>query len=535
MNLVRSLKSVVAVAAALPMFVASGAFLAAPAALADTVDSQGFENFALGTPNGQFGWTVSPSGNFDEEIADPSAAWGTQLGNRALRVSNAVTSGSFGNQLFSAPNTDEAGETSAASDGYSGGTRQSRFSGSFTFASATPGAYQPGLAVGISPDRGDGARMALFRIYDTPTGLELTMWTYDPSTQTFSELPLAQNLDRSRLHSFSFHFDFVDGPDNDIFTSNIDGCRAERIGTWEDYHRDVTPGNPTKTVDSLLIRMSGPAQPALAGAGLYLDDVVTTTGPSPTPLPTPPGLAVPDAPTGVTATGTGPKATVTFDPAASPCTPVTGYTVTATPAHGPAVVVSGTGTSYSLPGLEPGKTYTIVVTADNANGTSAPSVPTTYTVPHTPPGPPTHVQVTVHGTTAHVTFQPPVDHGSRPIRHYVVTLTPVGGGHPIVVRVPNLQADVPGLAPGTKYRVTVRAYTGVAGAADSAPVVVQVPAAEPGGGVDPVDPTEPPAPPQDLADTGANLLTPTLLVGVVLVLVGAGAVAASRRPGLSRT
>ena len=64
----------------------------APAASADDYDSGGFEGFALGDPLGQHGWTANdPSGyaaaNFDADIVDPSAVWGTQLGSRALRLS----------------------------------------------------------------------------------------------------------------------------------------------------------------------------------------------------------------------------------------------------------------------------------------------------------------------------------------------------------------------------------------------------------------------------------------------------------------
>ena len=63
-------------------------------------------------------------------------------------MSNAVTSSGFGNQLQTASLADEAGETTALNGGLSGGTRQSRLSGTITFASATK-AFQPGLVFSV--------------------------------------------------------------------------------------------------------------------------------------------------------------------------------------------------------------------------------------------------------------------------------------------------------------------------------------------------------------------------------------------------
>ncbi|MES1171060.1 MAG: hypothetical protein ABUL56_01720, partial [Actinomycetota bacterium] len=79
----------------------------APAAVADQYDSGDFEAFALGDPMGQFGWSANDIGvynasNFDIDIVDPSGVWGSQLGSRALRISNGVTSSGFGNQLQTA-------------------------------------------------------------------------------------------------------------------------------------------------------------------------------------------------------------------------------------------------------------------------------------------------------------------------------------------------------------------------------------------------------------------------------------------------
>ena len=58
-------------------------------------------------------------------------------------------------------------------------------------------------------------------------------------------------------------------------------------------------------------------------------------------------------------------------------------------------------------------------------------------------------------TTAIVGIQPPTS-GPLPV-NYTVTLTPVGGGTPIVVTSPTPIVDFSGLAPGTTYTVTATA------------------------------------------------------------------------------
>src|SRR5688572_26227107 len=115
-------------------------------AFADSA-SLDFEGYALGTVNGQDGW--SSTGAFDHQVVDPIPFGVTTWGSRSLRISNAVTSGSFGDQTFSKSLADEAGESigsDAYNNGYSGGTRQSYFEAQWDFASTVPGAEQVGLS-----------------------------------------------------------------------------------------------------------------------------------------------------------------------------------------------------------------------------------------------------------------------------------------------------------------------------------------------------------------------------------------------------
>ncbi len=357
------------------------ATLANPAA-ADTFGTGGFEGYSLGDPLGQFGWTaldvpVYNASHFDEAIVDPSPTWGTALGSRALRVSNGVTSGGFGNQLQSPSLADEAGEASAEDAPNSGGTRQQRFEGTLTFASAVPSAQQPGLVVSFAPDSGDGTRMSQFRIYDLPAGLQVVVVAYDRVTPAFNEIVLASGLDRTQVHTMHFTMDFVDGVDNDILSVDFGTCTSTTVGTWEDYHRDNFPDNPTKPVDSLLFRQAGTAVPANLGGGILFDDIILSSGPTPA---APPAPGLPAAPTGLAVTGDAPTAVVTAAPStAAACAPVTAYTLTASPSGGGApIILTGPSPTFSLASLPPGYLYEIVLAAWNEYGESLPSDPIAY-------------------------------------------------------------------------------------------------------------------------------------------------------------
>ena len=73
-------------------------------AQADTVTTT-FDDFANGSVNGQAGWTVTDA-KYDQAVVGVP-------GGKALRISNAVTDGSFGDMPYSAPVTKAAGENEA--------------------------------------------------------------------------------------------------------------------------------------------------------------------------------------------------------------------------------------------------------------------------------------------------------------------------------------------------------------------------------------------------------------------------------------
>ncbi len=242
-----------------------------------------FESFTLGSVDGQDGWGIT--GGYDVEIVDATGYGYAGFGNQSLRISNAVTSGSFGDQLFSQSLADEAGETDAENNGLSGGTRQPYFSASWDFASTVPGAEQPGLSITVSPDRGDGARMSWIQMADTPTGLAVNFYGYDTSLggtcqdlTNFVYTTVASGLDRTVPHNIRITMEFVDGINNDVMHVYVDDVLVHVGKTWEDFFRNCQPPG-SRTVDSLLFRASGTAVPANNGNGFLIDKVQLHSGP----------------------------------------------------------------------------------------------------------------------------------------------------------------------------------------------------------------------------------------------------------------
>jgi hypothetical protein len=66
---------------------------------------------------------------------------------------------------------------------------------------------------------------------------------------------------------------FVDGVKNDVVKVYVDGVLKHTGTSWEDYFR-TQETNPTRTVDSILFRVSGTAAPATAGNGFLIDNLV---------------------------------------------------------------------------------------------------------------------------------------------------------------------------------------------------------------------------------------------------------------------
>jgi hypothetical protein len=230
-------------------------------------------------PNGRW----SKTGPYDVNVVPLSAypaAADYGFGSQALEISDALTSGSFGDQTFSPGLADEAGESAADNAGLSGGLRQPHFDASFLIGAAQLAA-QPGLHMSVSPDRGDGARMSYLRFEDQTDGIHVF---FDDATDkgpvgataTFRDSDIA-TLSRTTSHLIQFSIDFKDGAANDTVKIYIDGKLAANGTTWEDYYRydpEQTPqGNQVPTVDKLLFRESGTPDPTHAAKGFLVDRV----------------------------------------------------------------------------------------------------------------------------------------------------------------------------------------------------------------------------------------------------------------------
>jgi Right handed beta helix region len=239
---------------------------------ADTVGPTTFEppSYSIGSINGQDGWQMT--GPYDAAVANVSAfpdasAYG--FGTQALRISDAVTSGSFGDQAFS---------PGLASPAKESGPRF--FDASFSIGT-TSAQVQPGLHLSVSPDSGDGSRMSYLRFEDQGDGIHVY---FDDATDpgplgtpaNFSDTQIAV-LSRTTPHTVRFLMDLLPGPANDVVWIYLDGKLVHAGTSWEDYYRydpeQAGNGNLVPSVDKLLLREAGTANSADQGHGFLIDNV----------------------------------------------------------------------------------------------------------------------------------------------------------------------------------------------------------------------------------------------------------------------
>jgi hypothetical protein len=248
----------------------------ATAATADSINSINFETYNTGSINGQQGWMKT--GPFDATVNNVNQRYG--FGNQALRISDAVTSGSFGDQTFSPGLANAAGEAP--------GLRL--FNSSFRIGT-TQDALQPGLHVSVSPDSGDGGRMTYVRFEDQVDGIHVF---FDDVTNpgpigtesTFNETDIA-TVTRTSAHTIALSVHFFAGPHNDWVKVSVDGVTKKVGTTWEDYYRfdpEQTPsGNVIPLVSKMLFRVSGDAHPANQGNGFLVDSLSLSSSNVPSP------------------------------------------------------------------------------------------------------------------------------------------------------------------------------------------------------------------------------------------------------------
>ena len=222
----------------------------AGAAAANTTGPITFDPpYVLANINGQQGW--SNTGLYDANVVSTTRF---DFG-RALQISNAKTSGSFGDQTFS-PAVDPAGLRA-----------HSHFEASFQIGTTTD-SVQDGLHISVSPDNGQGARMSYLRFEDQPDGVHVF---FDDVTDkgpigtvaTFNESDIA-TLSRASAHTVTFWMTSTRAG-HDVVKIFIDGDKVAQGVSWKNYYRfdpeQAGGGNIVPTVSKMLFRASGAPLP----------------------------------------------------------------------------------------------------------------------------------------------------------------------------------------------------------------------------------------------------------------------------------
>ena len=249
---------------------ASFGLLASGVALAATHTTD-FEGLAPGPVNGQDGWRSDPT--FDEAVG-PSGGVPT-FGQQSLRLSNLVASSAFTPQTYSTPVAPAAGETQP----------NTVYIARFSFIDP---AFQDGLLVTVSPDSGDGSRMAWVGLEDTQNGIDVSTSDSSGPNGAFVDTPL-KVLSHGERHTIEFRIKLVPGKANDLVRILIDGQDfGQCFTTWETYYRTSpdqsgppNSGEPP-SINSLQFRTSVPTPAGFAAGGGYLfDNVTVTTGTGP--------------------------------------------------------------------------------------------------------------------------------------------------------------------------------------------------------------------------------------------------------------
>ena len=112
------------------------------------------------------------------------------------------------------------------------------------------------LAISVSPDNGQGARMSYLRFEDQADGVHVF---FDGATATggFMEKDIA-TLNRASAHSIRFLIDFKTGADDvKVF---VDGKKLISDTTWENYYD--ARGEQVLPTSKMLFRAGGTASPA---------------------------------------------------------------------------------------------------------------------------------------------------------------------------------------------------------------------------------------------------------------------------------
>ena len=162
------------------------------------------------------------TGGYDATITDGA--------DPALRLSNAVTSGSFGDQLFSPTLNVPATETGPAHT----------FTASFVLE---PVQYQEGLRVTVSPDNGQGGRGGFLAIEHKDNGINVVSqgsYLDADGALDWAFTDVAIGLDPSKPHTVKLKLikkpNTKKATNNDVFSVQVDGKPVKNT-TFEAYYQ----------------------------------------------------------------------------------------------------------------------------------------------------------------------------------------------------------------------------------------------------------------------------------------------------------
>ncbi len=259
-------------------------------AFADSV-SVNFESptYTLGSISGQDGWSNAVNPAYDQGVVANTFGY-IAFGGQSFRMSDAVTSGSFGDWVFAKPLTDAVGEIDSTDGSFSRGTLQRHFEMQFDIASTVPDAQQSGLRMSVSPDRGDGSRMSYLRFEDQADGIhvffnDVTDAGPIGTVATFNDSDIA-TLTRTP-HTIKLTMDTLDGPANDVVKVYIDGVLKKTGTSWEDYYRfdlEASAEQSPRIVKTVIFQsrtgLGSVTNPADSGKGFLVDNLSLLSGPA---------------------------------------------------------------------------------------------------------------------------------------------------------------------------------------------------------------------------------------------------------------
>lgn len=235
-----------------------------------------FEDFTIGSVDGQQGWTSA--GMMEQAVAAVArmeAAFSV-FGTQALRISNGVAENNFPNSVRSAPLSVPVAESSAtplATD------RNNTFDATFDFGTTSPN-EQVGLQMSISPINDDDGRMTLVRLLDTADGIDVVVFEYDDTTDTFPPVTIVEDLSRAVPHNVRINLTTVEGASNDVLQVFVDDTLEYTGGSWEQFYRDIASTLPL--VERLQFQTRpGNENAANTGNGFYFDNFTITSTDTP--------------------------------------------------------------------------------------------------------------------------------------------------------------------------------------------------------------------------------------------------------------